>query len=186
MPWMYAKNNITHKSAATSLRSNIRFSWLVANFWDLLRVLMWLRPRYRLPPVAKSALRLHSGPVLTALLPQFCTPYVLLATAGTRFAHNMAPSKEEKDAATAKGHKKEDIEGELNQWKFRPPYKIHDDAEGFKVVYEASCHCGRVKYQLNQEKPLDAKYCHCTTCQRLHGKPANGFCECVCYFEVSC
>lgn len=85
----------------------------------------------------------------------------------------MALSKEEKDTATAKGHEKEDIEGELNEWKFRPPYKIRDDAEGFKVVYEANCHCGRVRYQLNQEKPLDAKYCHCTTCQRLHGQPAN-------------
>ncbi len=37
--------------------------------------------------------------------------------------------------------------------------------DSFNALYEASCHCGRVKYQLSREKPLDAKYCHCTTCQ---------------------
>ncbi|KAL8680269.1 MAG: hypothetical protein Q9224_002172 [Gallowayella concinna] len=62
-------------------------------------------------------------------------------------------------------------EGELNEWKHRPPYKVHDKQENFKVRYEASCHCGKVQYQLSREKPLDAKYCHCTTCQKIHGAP---------------
>lgn len=61
-------------------------------------------------------------------------------------------------------------EGELNAWKHRAPYKVHDNAEDFKVRYEGSCHCGRIKYQLSREKPLDSKYCHCTTCQKIHGK----------------
>ena len=62
-------------------------------------------------------------------------------------------------------------EGELNEWKHRPPYKVHDNDPNFHVRYEASCHCGKVKYQLSREKPLDAKFCHCTTCQKLHGEP---------------
>jgi hypothetical protein len=47
----------------------------------------------------------------------------------------MAPSKEEKNAATEKGNDEKDVEGELNQWKFKAPYKIHDD---FNALYEAS------------------------------------------------
>jgi len=65
----------------------------------------------------------------------------------------------------------EDVEGKLNEWKFRVPYKVHGDDEDFKALYEGGCHCGKVKYQLSREKPLDAKYCHCTTCQTLHGAP---------------
>ena len=58
-------------------------------------------------------------------------------------------------------------------WKTRPPYSVHDEAD-FKVRYEASCHCGKVKYQLKREEPLDSKLCHCTTCQTQHGKlPTN-------------
>lgn len=61
-------------------------------------------------------------------------------------------------------------EGELNQWKFRAPYKVHDNDPNFHVRYEGSCHCGRIKYQLSREKPLDSKFCHCTTCQKIHGE----------------
>ena len=60
-------------------------------------------------------------------------------------------------------------DGEHNQWKFRAPYKVHDNDPNFNARYEASCHCGKIRYQLSREKPLDAKYCHCTTCQKLHG-----------------
>jgi len=56
-------------------------------------------------------------------------------------------------------------------WKTRPPYKIHEDDTGFDVKHEGNCHCGKVKYQLSREKPLASKYCHCTTCQRIHGAP---------------
>ncbi|MCJ1409495.1 hypothetical protein MMC19_003576 [Ptychographa xylographoides] len=58
-----------------------------------------------------------------------------------------------------------------DEWKTRPPYKIHDNDKNFNALYEGSCHCGRVQYQLSREKPLASKYCHCTTCQRLHGAP---------------
>lgn len=60
-------------------------------------------------------------------------------------------------------------EGEFNQWKHRAPYRVHDNDPNFHARYEASCHCGKIRYQLSREKPLDAKYCHCTTCQKLHG-----------------
>ena len=62
------------------------------------------------------------------------------------------------------------LEGDLNQWKFRAPYKVHDNDPNFHVRYRASCHCGKIKYQLSREKPLDSKYCHCSTCQKLHGQ----------------
>ena len=69
-------------------------------------------------------------------------------------------------------------EGENNEWKHRAPYKVHDNDPNFHARYEASCHCGKVRYQLSREKPLDSKYCHCTTCQKLHGtdtSPALAF-----------
>ena len=43
------------------------------------------------------------------------------------------------------------------------------DAE-FDVNYEARCHCGTVRYQASSD-PVDAKICHCTMCQKLHGAP---------------
>lgn len=85
-------------------------------------------------------------------------------------ASAMAPSTQEKDSAKQGGHKDEDVEGEHNEWKFREPYKVHENDPNFKALYEGSCHCGRIQYQLSREKPLEAKYCHCSTCQVLHGK----------------
>jgi len=57
------------------------------------------------------------------------------------------------------------------EWKNRAPYRIHDSNENFHALYDASCHCGKVKYQLSREKPLDSKLCHCTTCQTQHAAP---------------
>jgi hypothetical protein len=88
----------------------------------------------------------------------------------TTTTSTMSPTNNEKAQARSNGHDAEDIEGEHNEWKFNAPYKIHSkDGEGFKALYEGSCHCGRVKYQLSRERPLDAKFCHCTTCQVIHG-----------------
>ncbi|KAK1826278.1 Mss4-like protein [Podospora conica] len=60
-----------------------------------------------------------------------------------------------------------------DQWKFRPPYRLADDDDTapFDVKWRAKCHCGAVRYELSRARPLAAKYCHCTTCQRLHGAP---------------
>ncbi|KAI5780801.1 Mss4-like protein [Geopyxis carbonaria] len=55
----------------------------------------------------------------------------------------------------------------------RPPYSLDtsDDAKSFKAIYSGSCFCENVKFEISREKPLDAKFCHCPTCQRLHGAP---------------
>jgi len=74
--------------------------------------------------------------------------------------------------AAGKEIQKETVDKSDDEWKTLAPYKIHDaKSDTFKALYEASCHCGRVKYQLSRKKPLDAKFCHCRTCQTLHGAP---------------
>jgi hypothetical protein len=54
-------------------------------------------------------------------------------------------------------------------WKERATYSIRNSDENAHCIYEARCHCGKVKYQLSREIPLDSKLCHCTTCQTQHG-----------------
>jgi len=49
----------------------------------------------------------------------------------------------------------------------RPPYTKAPD---FKAKYSASCFCGATQWEFSQD-PLDAMYCHCETCQTLHGTP---------------
>lgn len=61
------------------------------------------------------------------------------------------------------------IDRKEDEWKHREPYRIHSNDEEFPVKWTGGCHCGKVKYQLSREKPLASKFCHCTTCQRLHG-----------------
>lgn len=68
-------------------------------------------------------------------------------------------------------HHPEATHGEQNQWKFRAPYRVHENDPNFKTRYNGSCHCGKVTFKLSREKPLDAKYCHCRTCQKLHAAP---------------
>lgn len=87
----------------------------------------------------------------------------------------MAPSAQDKKQAKDDGANHSEVEGEHNEWKFRAPYKVHENDKDFKALYEGSCHCGRVKYQLSSEAPLEAKYCHCTTCQVLHGTHLNPY-----------
>lgn len=82
----------------------------------------------------------------------------------------MSQSKPDKQKTANLGNKPGDLDSDHDEWKYKAPYKVHNVAEGFKAVYEASCHCGRVTYQLSKDKPSDAKYCHCTACQKLHGK----------------
>lgn len=61
---------------------------------------------------------------------------------------------------------------EEDQWKFRAPYRVHESNGDFDAKWKGKCHCGKVEYQLSREKPLASKYCHCTTCQRMHGVSA--------------
>ena len=45
-------------------------------------------------------------------------------------------------------------------------------AESFFAKYHASCHCGAVQYEAGAD-PVDAKFCHCIGCQKLHGAPVQ-------------
>ena len=40
----------------------------------------------------------------------------------------------------------------------------------FTAKYRASCHCNEVQYEVSTD-PVDAKICHCSGCQKLHGAP---------------
>jgi hypothetical protein len=73
------------------------------------------------------------------------------------------------DVNTDTGHQFQAGTSDDDAWKHKEPYRIHGKNEEFETRWNGGCHCGRVKYQLSREVPLDAKYCHCTTCQRLHG-----------------
>ena len=57
-------------------------------------------------------------------------------------------------------------------WKQKAPYLTPGDSEDFKIQYMASCTCGEVKYAVDTD-PVAAKYCHCTSCQTLHGMLAT-------------
>ncbi len=53
--------------------------------------------------------------------------------------------------------------------RFGPDYASFDDS-AFIAKYRAACFCGKVRYEVSAD-PVDAKLCHCTTCQTLHGAP---------------
>ncbi|OAX83510.1 hypothetical protein ACJ72_02125 [Emergomyces africanus] len=59
----------------------------------------------------------------------------------------------------------------LEEWQQKPPYQIQGGEKFGTVYWTGKCHCGRVEYRINRERPLDSKYCHCTGCQVLHGAP---------------
>jgi len=50
----------------------------------------------------------------------------------------------------------------------KPPYRWNSDK--FVKKHEAACWCGNLKFEFAGD-PWDAKFCHCTDCQRLHGAP---------------
>ena len=52
---------------------------------------------------------------------------------------------------------------------FEKLFRRSNDTD-FEARYEASCHCGTVRYQVAAD-PVDAKICHCIMCQKLHGAP---------------
>ncbi|SMQ53401.1 unnamed protein product [Zymoseptoria tritici ST99CH_3D7] len=73
--------------------------------------------------------------------------------------------------ASVDEHQDKKAKTEVEDWKKRAPYRIHEDNDGFDSLYDASCHCGKVQYQLSRKEPLDSKLCHCTTCQTQHAAP---------------
>ncbi|KAL3149422.1 hypothetical protein ABBQ32_002216 [Trebouxia sp. C0010 RCD-2024] len=55
-------------------------------------------------------------------------------------------------------------------WKQKTPYLAPTANENFDAQYAASCLCGEVQYAVDSD-PVAAKFCHCTSCQILHGAP---------------
>ncbi|BFZ55547.1 hypothetical protein PYCC9005_002588 [Savitreella phatthalungensis] len=51
----------------------------------------------------------------------------------------------------------------------RPPYKKQ---ENFKASYSGHCFCGAVQFEISGEPKANC-FCHCRSCQRLHGAPAT-------------
>jgi len=125
---------------------------------------------------------IQSHRVLSLLKPHFSNPQRILHSTShispisrvTQFQYHTTPivMADHVSTYTSNGENGDtgSTDGELNAWKHRPPYSVHDNDPSFHARYEGSCHCGRVTYQLSREKPLDAKYCHCTTCQKIHGQ----------------
>jgi len=65
--------------------------------------------------------------------------------------------------------RKDDEHREEDGWKYQNPYRVREASEDFEVKWTGSCQCGMIQYQLSRERPLASKFCHCTTCQQLHG-----------------
>ncbi|KAJ1572024.1 hypothetical protein NDA11_002144 [Ustilago hordei] len=58
--------------------------------------------------------------------------------------------------------------GREEQYLQKPPYCWQ--SQEFEVKYRARCWCGKLEFEYHGD-PIDAKHCHCTQCQRLHGAP---------------
>ncbi|KAL2206824.1 hypothetical protein CC79DRAFT_908010 [Sarocladium strictum] len=61
-------------------------------------------------------------------------------------------------------------------WRYEPPYVPPEEAttgEGnpFEKKVLGSCHCEMVQFYVTRDKPLKAKFCHCSDCQIIHGAP---------------
>ncbi|KAG9028171.1 hypothetical protein FRB95_006787 [Tulasnella sp. JGI-2019a] len=56
-------------------------------------------------------------------------------------------------------------------WQQSPSFTRLPDSPEFKAVYDGQCNCRRIKFKVGCQKPLDAQFCHCLTCQSLHGAP---------------
>jgi len=50
------------------------------------------------------------------------------------------------------------------------PLDEQADSDAFTPKYYARCHCGAVRYAVAAD-PVEAKICHCRSCQVLHGAP---------------
>ena len=60
-------------------------------------------------------------------------------------------------------------------WKTYPPYATKYPPEVYRKKCEGGCFGNAVRFQISKSAPLDAKYCHCTTCQHLNGAPVYHF-----------
>ena len=61
------------------------------------------------------------------------------------------------------------VEDAHSSLEFGSDYGSPNDAS-FVAKYRARCHCNAVRYEVRAD-PVDAKICHCSVCQVLHGAP---------------
>ena len=107
--------------------------------------------RQRIPAFSNTSRTLNTSPILHKMTED---------KDGNKRSHGDEPHQYQAGSSTDRPE---------DQWKERPPYRVHDKSTPFDVKWTGKCHCGAVQYQLSREKPLASKYCHCTTCQRMHG-----------------
>lgn len=55
-------------------------------------------------------------------------------------------------------------------WKNQAPYQW-SPSPPFDNYIPGECHCGRIQFHVRDQKPLASKFCHCKTCQKIHGAP---------------
>lgn len=135
-----------------------------------------LRINIRLPR-AFNSLSVSARPTSSLTRPFARPHFVYTYSAHSHRMSSSSPAHKKQKMSDSNSHKQhvapheeESVEG-IHAWKKKAPYKIHDSNDDFKAIYEASCHCGKVKYELSRETPLDSKLCHCTTCQTQHAAP---------------
>jgi hypothetical protein len=144
------------------------------SFSSFVRLGKQLQPQLNLLP------RRHCSSCISLPPKTFSTSTISRSHSHRPFSTTMAKDKQNGDHSVAAKQTGEQEDAhqyqaggtthhEKDQWKHREPYRVHDKAENFDVKWEGGCHCGKVTYQLSRDKPLASKYCHCSTCQRLHG-----------------
>jgi len=127
-------------------------------------LLLHIRLGIKLAARPVSTIRANYKPLsLSARLARMSDTEKRAGKEGEDASKNSNGDKPHQYQAGSSTHREED------QWKHRAPYRVHDKAEDFPVKWKGKCHCGAVQYELSRDKPLASKYCHCTTCQRMHG-----------------
>ena len=61
-------------------------------------------------------------------------------------------------------------------WKSSDPYLPLGATEDFEIRFTATCMCGKVEHAVDSD-PVVSKFCHCTSCQILHGMYASQACD---------
>ncbi|UZJ52875.1 hypothetical protein CBS101457_002195 [Exobasidium rhododendri] len=108
------------------------------------------------------------------------------AAANKRSSESMSDSENKKQ----KPKKNSDVEAPKTGWEgpipnreggseegylFKPPYAWSSKGDLFEATYLAACQCMKVEFEFHGD-PLDAKHCHCKSCQQLHGAPFQWAC----------
>lgn len=88
--------------------------------------------------------------------------------------HNKADDDDD-DRPSSRGNENNEETGETGEEdddtsKLTGPPYIHPSS--FKATYSGHCFCGAIQFSLSGE-PKANVFCHCRSCQRLHGAPSS-------------